>query len=202
LTAWCVPENAPTAANALPYVPKNVLSLIYARASVELLRRARILCHLDDLKRGTTMKRLILIVAAGLAAGLIACSQMSISDKDMSLAKGSPLDPQPTPKAYTLDGSGAQGSAETAYLMPPLAKHDTAMYLPITRDDNKCLSCHDRPGAKKKAGDPTPIPSSHYTKAADGKVRVAGARWSCEGCHASAANVPDLVGNTGPKPKR
>ncbi len=150
------------------------------------------------------MKRLTLIAVAGLVIGLVACSQMSVSDKDIGLVKGSAFDTQ-TPKAYVLDGSGATGTAEAAYGMPPLAPHDTDMYLPITRDKNMCLSCHDKPGAKKKAGDkndPTPIPPSHYAKDASGKVQVAGSRYSCELCHASAANVPDLIGNTGPKPKR
>ncbi|MCL2310362.1 MAG: nitrate reductase cytochrome c-type subunit [Proteobacteria bacterium] len=150
------------------------------------------------------MKRLTLIAAAALAAGLIACSQMSISDKDMGLSKSSPFDTQ-TPKAFTLDGTGVQGSAETAYLMPALVPHDTEKYQPISRDQNKCLTCHDRPGQKKKAGDKndaTPISPSHYVKAADGKLHVAGSRYNCETCHAPAANVPDLVGNTGPKPAR
>lgn len=145
------------------------------------------------------MKRLILIVAAGLVTGLIACSQMSISDKDMGLAKGGAFDPQPTPKAFTLDGTGAQGSAETGYLMPALVKHDVDNY-PITRDKNMCLTCHDKPGAQKKAGEPTPIAASHYAKMG-GKLQVSGAYYNCDLCHAPAANVPDLIGNNGPKPK-
>ncbi|MDR0247516.1 MAG: nitrate reductase cytochrome c-type subunit [Burkholderiales bacterium] len=148
------------------------------------------------------MKRVTMIAAAGLfIMGLVACAQTSISDKSMGLSKTDAFD-TPTPVAYTLDGSGAKGTAETAYLMPALSKHDNEMYLPITTDTNQCMACHDRPGQQKKAGDPTPIPASHYTKAANGKQQVAGQRYKCHLCHAPAADVPDLVGNTGPKPKR
>ncbi|MDR2017075.1 MAG: nitrate reductase cytochrome c-type subunit [Burkholderiales bacterium] len=148
------------------------------------------------------MKRLALIVASSLVIGLFACATQSIPDAQFGLVKGSAFDP-PTPKAYMLDGSGAKGAAETAYLMPALSKHDNEEYLPITADKNQCLVCHDNPGAEKKAGSPTPIPSSHYATAAAGsKPAVAGARYKCDLCHSAAADVPDLVGNTGPKPKR
>lgn len=147
------------------------------------------------------MKRLALIVASSLVIGLFACATQSIPDAQFGLVKGSAFDTL-TPVAFTPDGSGAKGAAETAYLMPALSKHDNEMYLPITIDKNQCLACHDRPGQQKKAGEPTPISLSHYVKAADGKQQVAGARYKCHLCHAPAADVPDLVKNTGPKPKR
>jgi cytochrome c-type protein NapB len=146
------------------------------------------------------MKRLALIVASSLVIGLFACATQSTPDTQFGLVKGSAFDTL-TPKAYVLDGSGAKGAAETAYLMPALSKHSNETYLPITPDKNQCLACHDKPGAQKKAGDPTPIPSSHYATVA-GKQQVAGARYKCDLCHSAAADVPDLVGNTGPKPKR
>ncbi|MDR0770207.1 MAG: nitrate reductase cytochrome c-type subunit [Burkholderiales bacterium] len=147
------------------------------------------------------MKRLALIAASSLVIGLFACATQSIPDTQIGLAKGSAFDTL-TPKAYALDGSGAGGTAEAAYLKPPLAPHAVDGYVPITLDKNMCQTCHDKPGAAKKAGDPTATPPSHYTKGADGKQRLAGSRYNCELCHAPAANVPDLVKNTGPKPKR
>ena len=149
------------------------------------------------------MKRLALIVAvSSLVIGLVACATQSIPDTQIGLAKGITALESQTPKPFTLDGKGVKGAAEAAYLMPPSAQHEIAIYLPITLEKNMCQSCHDKPGAAKKAGDPTPTPASHYVKAADGKQQVAASRYKCELCHASAADVPDLVGNTGPKPKR
>ena len=145
------------------------------------------------------MKRLALIVASSLVIGLVACATQSIPDTQIGLSKGSAFDSQ-TPTAFTRDGTGATGAAEAAYGMPPLVPHAVEDYQPITQDKNMCIACHDRPGQTKKVGDPndaTPIPPSHY---AQGKV--SGAYYYCELCHSPAANVPDLVKNTGPKPKR
>ncbi|MDR1529912.1 MAG: nitrate reductase cytochrome c-type subunit [Burkholderiales bacterium] len=150
------------------------------------------------------MKRLTLIVVSSLIVGLVACATQSIPDSQIGLSKASVFETQ-TPTPYALDGKGAGGAAEAAYGVPPLIPHEIASYQ-TSRENNMCIACHDRPGQTKKVGDPNdpqPIPSSHYVSAKPGeKLRVSGANYHCELCHAPAANVPDLVKNTGPKPKR
>ncbi len=146
------------------------------------------------------MKRLALIVASSLVIGLVACATKSIPDSQIGLSKGSVFETQ-TPTPFTRDGKGVTGAAEAAYGMPPLVPHAVENYQPVTQENNMCVTCHDRPGQTKKADDPNdprPIPPSHYAQS----KKVSGAYYYCELCHAPAANVPDLVNNTGPKPKR
>ena len=137
------------------------------------------------------MKRLALIVASSLVIGLVACATQSIPDSQIGLSKGSVFETQ-TPQPYTRDGTGVTGDAVTAYGMPPLVPHAVDDYK-ITQDNNACVACHNPPGM----GGAKPFPASHQ---AQGKL--SGAYYYCELCHAPAANVPDLVKNTGPKPAR
>ena len=82
--------------------------------------------------------------------------------------------------------------------MPPMISHPIAEYVPITADSNKCLACHDRPGAWGKGaakGQATPAPASHYAKTAGGQFALAGAQYNCVACHAPQAGVKPLVPN-------
>lgn len=90
---------------------------------------------------------------------------------------------------------------------PPSIPHSIADMLPITRNDNECLECHDPDNAeeddvplsdvhfeqpvvsKGKPGQPMVTVVSGYVKGDD----VYGARWNCVMCHApQATNVKDL----------
>jgi nitrate reductase cytochrome c-type subunit len=120
-----------------------------------------------------------------------------IPDTQLGLSKTSAFE-TPTPTPFKLDGTGASGAAEAAYGMPPLIKHDISMYPPITVEQNMCLSCHNRTSGAAGAGSATSIPATHY--ASGGNLKMA--QYGCLICHEPAANVPDLVINTGPKPAR
>lgn len=64
---------------------------------------------------------------------------------------------------------------------PPMIPHAVASFLPITADKNACLMCHrvPQPGAKKVAGQPTPLPPSHVSG-----DKVNPMRYECMLCHA------------------
>jgi cytochrome c-type protein NapB len=79
---------------------------------------------------------------------------------------------------------------------PPTPPHELVDYTPITPKENACLGCHEIPGPKK-AGEPTPLPKSHYVdyRRAPDKVgkKVAGARWVCTACHPARTDQAPLV---------
>lgn len=104
---------------------------------------------------------------------------------------------------------------------PPMIPHDVEGLLPITIDNNQCISCHE-PAVAESMG-ATPIPATHFTNFRpntvlnkDGKIikegkeivntsdiktvdhktmdKLAGARFNCSQCHA-----PQSEGNNVPK---
>ena len=73
---------------------------------------------------------------------------------------------------------------------PPLIPHDLEGLIPITADNNMCVSCH-MPEVAKDVG-ATPIPKSHLysirnKKDLDGKL--SDDRFNCTVCHVPQANV-------------
>jgi nitrate reductase cytochrome c-type subunit len=67
---------------------------------------------------------------------------------------------------------------------PPAIPHSIDGYS-VTRQENDCLECHDRPreiGKKQKKGLSPPAPASHYGKL-EGKPPVADAFFDCTSCH-------------------
>ena len=67
---------------------------------------------------------------------------------------------------------------------PPMIPHAIDGYT-ITRNENDCLECHDRPreiGKKRAKGLSPPAPASHYGKL-EGKPAVADAFFTCTSCH-------------------
>lgn len=82
---------------------------------------------------------------------------------------------------------------------PPMIPHGIADFLPLTRASNMCVDCHGTAGPRK-AGEPTPIPASHYVdlRRAPGirGTQLAGTRWVCTACHVPQTDAKPLVGNT------
>jgi nitrate reductase cytochrome c-type subunit len=124
-------------------------------------------------------------------------------DTDLGLAKVSVFTTF-VPPAVTADRSepGEKPVLPRAFPgAPPVPPHELVDYTPITPKQNSCLDCHQIPGPKE-AGQPTPIPASHYVdlRRAPDKVgkTVAGARWICTACHVSRTDQPPLVSNPGP----
>ena len=67
---------------------------------------------------------------------------------------------------------------------PPPITHPIDGYL-VTRAENNCLECHDKPrdiGKKRSKGAPTPAPKSHYA-GPEGKPEIAAGHFNCTSCH-------------------
>jgi cytochrome c-type protein NapB len=119
-------------------------------------------------------------------------------DRELGLSRTSVLD-VPSPPAYHAEES-ARGERprprRISTQIPPVIPHGVADLLPITREENACLGCHDVPGPKKK-GEPTPIPASHYVGLRREPVKrlekVYGARWVCNSCHVPRSDARPLV---------
>ena len=134
---------------------------------------------------------------------------------------------EPAKTDYSRPAPGSAQKFERAYVnAPPMIPHSVDGLLPITKDNNQCLSCH-MPEAAKAVG-ATPLPSSHFTNyrpttvlkdgnvVKEGKVvgkdigntsdiKVAEAkhmktlyqgRFNCSQCHAPQAKVDTAVANT------
>ena len=79
---------------------------------------------------------------------------------------------------------------------PPLIPHDIADLLPITKDNNMCVTCH-MPEVAKDVG-ATPIPKSHlysmrFNKDKGGELSQD--RYDCTTCHVPQAKVKPRVKN-------
>src|SRR5512147_1282643 len=99
---------------------------------------------------------------ATLSAHAAAAPRRGTPDKDLGLAKGSVFE-TPSPPAYHAEASAPGEKPRPPRLsreIPPVIPHGIADFLPITREENGCMACHDILGPKKK-GEPTPIPASH-----------------------------------------
>jgi cytochrome c-type protein NapB len=80
---------------------------------------------------------------------------------------------------------------------PPRISHGIEDFLPITADENLCVTCHEV--EEKLEGEATPIPSSHYTDLRNAPEvvgeQIVGARWVCTSCHVAQTGAQPLVGN-------
>ena len=73
---------------------------------------------------------------------------------------------------------------------PPLIPHDLEGLIPITADNNMCVSCH-MPEVAKDVG-ATPIPNSHLYSIRNKKDlegKLSDDRFNCTTCHVPQANV-------------
>ncbi len=151
-----------------------------------------------------TIQRLLFMFFL-MAAMPCAHAAKSIAPDSMGLSKGSVFD-VPTPQAYPIKGGppGQDAVLPRAYPgAPPQIPHDIGDFLPITAASNMCIACHNQPdnwGKKREAGQPTPIPQSHYTdlRNAPGKVtdHLMNSRYTCNQCHVPQHNARPLVENT------
>ncbi len=78
---------------------------------------------------------------------------------------------------------------------PPLIPHDIEGFVPITREDNQCLGCHD-PVESADAEAPA-APASHLFDLRRNKklTTVNNANYNCTQCHVPQSNAPLLIGN-------
>lgn len=121
-------------------------------------------------------------------------------DQSLGLSKTSVFDVPAPPKFKDEDSSPGEKPVlkRINREFPPMIPHGIADLLPITRASNLCLDCHDTQ-AKRKAGEPTPIPASHYVdlrRAPEGKgAKPAGTRHYCTACHVPQTDAKPLVGS-------
>ncbi|TQR33008.1 nitrate reductase [Campylobacter sp. MIT 99-7217] len=80
---------------------------------------------------------------------------------------------------------------------PPFIPHSTDGLLPITKDNNMCLSCHVKELATEVGA--TAMPATHYfdfrANKSTGDV-ISDTRFNCTLCHVPQSNAKPLVGNT------
>jgi cytochrome c-type protein NapB len=123
-----------------------------------------------------------------------------VADRDLGLSKTSVFD-VPSPPAWKDETAGPGEKPLPPRIsseIPPVIPHGVGDFLPITRTLNACVDCHvtDHP---KKAGDPTPVPASHFVdlrRAPDRTSdKLAGTRWVCTACHTARTDAPPAVGS-------
>ena len=145
------------------------------------------------------MKTLALL-GATLALSLHAVAAgPGVADAEMGLSKTPvTVDPDPAAFEYRQADPSTSGVLPRAYTgAPPQVPHAIEDFLPITRDANNCLACHQQPdqvGKKKVAGEPTALPATHYTSVQKNVLQMR--RYNCVQCHSPQAEVTPLVGNT------
>ena len=152
----------------------------------------------------TKKKRVFGIAMVGLLVGVGAgeggsSASDAVATEAIGLSRGDIEDvPTPAAVAENTTDPGDRPVLPRAYPgSPPLVPHGVTDYVPIERNDNACIDCHDV--AEKVEGEPTPIPESHYRdlRNAPSEVReeIAGARWNCTACHVPLTGALPLVGN-------
>jgi len=177
------------------------------------------------------MVRKISLVAFSMVAlvsiGCASNNNKLVSEDELGLRKTSLNDEasvKPMEFSYSKDAPGTSKKIERAFVnAPPMIPHSVEGLIPITKNNNQCLSCH-MPEVAKSMG-ATPIPPSHFinfrpdTKMEGGKVIKEGkelgksntsdiklakakklnqlyqGRFNCTQCHAPQANVKPLVKN-------
>ena len=163
--------------------------------------------------KGKFLKALMAIPVTGLSIAILASCQVqaqqassgekAISSEDLSYRKA-PLtvNTTPPPIEFPKAPPGQSKRFQRAYEnAPPLIPHSVEGLLPITKNNNACLGCHD-PKVAKSVG-ATPISPTHFIdffQLIKGKVvklnKLDPARWNCVQCHVPQANAKPLVQNT------
>lgn len=148
-----------------------------------------------------TITAVLTIGLVSVAYGVLQASEVVVRDDQIGLSPTSVFD-DPTPEVFDYpdtEPSAAKALQRAYFGAPPQVPHRIDNLLPIRAKRNACLRCHDAPdtiGKSRPAGDPTPMPATHYVKLGDGSLKRADNRHVCVQCHAPQAQVKDLVGNT------
>lgn len=140
---------------------------------------------------------------------LAACGMMfaaSVSDSEIGLRKHSLEDEKSLEIknfTYSEKEAGEAQRFERAFVnAPPQIPHNVEDFLPITQDNNMCLSCHDlgadNERVKLSDEEATPMPASHYYDLRNEKKldAISQARYNCVQCHAPQANIDSGIKNT------
>ena len=144
------------------------------------------------------MKAYKLILGAVCAAVLfIGCNNPSVGGKnsdDVNTLRGSEVADENVTLAdinWTSPMPGESTRYDRSFEnAPPLIPHDLEGLIPITADNNMCVSCH-MPEVAKDVG-ATPIPKSHLYSIRNKKDlegKLSDDRFNCTTCHVPQANV-------------
>ena len=154
------------------------------------------------------MKVLEMVALSALVLVLQGCGASqtkSIGDSELGLDKNAVFDTPNPIVATNAGGEPGENQRLGGYFegSPPPIPHQIDEFLPIRIDDNQCVNCHDdisQIDEPVAAGDPTPIPASHYTDLRRNPEEVTqtliGARFVCVQCHAPQHDATPLVQNT------
>lgn len=148
------------------------------------------------------MKKKIILLSAIATLFLVACGvNNGLSSEQIGLRKASLENENKVSLVeanYTNLQPGESTRFERSYEnAPPLIPHSIADMLPITKDNNTCLSCHDKSIAKDVGA--TPLPASHYydfRRNKSTKDSISDARFNCTQCHVPQSDAKPLVGNS------
>ncbi|MBK2000648.1 nitrate reductase cytochrome c-type subunit [Campylobacter sp. LH-2024] len=148
------------------------------------------------------MKKKIILLSATATLFLVACGvNNGLSSEQIGLRKASLENENKVSLVeanYTNLQPGESTRFERSYEnAPPLIPHSIADMLPITKDNNTCLSCHDKSIAKDVGA--TPLPASHYydfRRNKSTKDSISDARFNCTQCHVPQSDAKPLVGNS------
>ncbi len=145
------------------------------------------------------MKKALVLLA--LAAGCAAVRPAApVSDVSLGLAKGSVFEVLTPPAIVEEDSApGEKGVRPRPFAgAAPVVPHGIQGFLPITVKENACLACHGE-AKVKKAGEPTPLPPTHYTDYTRRPLvlgeKMSGARWVCTSCHVQQTDAKPIMGN-------
>lgn len=139
------------------------------------------------------------LLALALGAGTALAADKGLSEEQMGLSRTS-VNADGTPDAFEYRQADpySGGVLPRAYAgAPPQVPHSLEGLVPITRDNNACVACHQQPdqvGKRKVKGQPTALPASHYTDVKNNALHMG--RYNCTQCHTPQANVKSLVRNT------
>lgn len=142
---------------------------------------------------GLALACCVALFAADKTASIDADSMGFIKDIEESAQNKNPL---PDFK-YSEDAPGAAQNIERSFEnAPPLIPHSLEGLVPITKDNNMCVTCH-MPEFAKDIGS-TAIPKSHlmdFRTGADLNGTLAEQRFNCTQCHVPQAQANPLVKN-------
>lgn len=142
------------------------------------------------------MKKLLVCLGLGCAVVL---SAGSLSDEKVGFRKNlsNDLDVKLPEFKWSEDAPGTSKRIERSFEnAPPMIPHSLEGLVPITKDNNMCVTCH-MPEVAADMG-ATPIPKSHtfdMRTEKDLNGTLAEQRFNCTQCHAPQADAKPLVKN-------
>jgi len=137
------------------------------------------------------MHRLTWIALAG---ALIAGAAVAQSSGGVVSLRGETPIPETNAAPVTFEQSKPANGFGRAYRQqPPLIPHRTEDYQ-VTKDFNKCLSCHGWP-QNAQYGAPKVSETHYVTRSGDRTDEISGSRWFCTQCHVPQADAQALVPN-------